>query len=320
MRLDEACERAFARHETFHPRYGWIKKAVDAARRNDDLFNRDDAVVEMGVGKNMVRSIRHWGLAFKVLEPVPGSNPRRPSLQPSALGQALMGSHGADPYLELPGSLWLLHWYLLAPRSQAPVWWTAFNEFPAVEFTEEQLLQFVSDRMSNFGSPNQTSIKKDVSVVLRMYSSGHAARATFEERVDAPFRSLGLLQPSLHDDAEYRFNMGVKPTLPALVFAACVLDFAGRLEATERVISLSRALAEPGSPGRAFKLTDDAALDLLREASQESSAISMGSAAGMPQLSLKQPPKAAAITLLAQHYADFGSTLTWPNEPSESVA
>ena len=31
MRLDESCERVFARHETFHPRYGWLKKAVDAA-------------------------------------------------------------------------------------------------------------------------------------------------------------------------------------------------------------------------------------------------------------------------------------------------
>lgn len=320
MRLDEACERVFARHETFHPRYGWIKKSVDAAGGTDDLFNREDAVVEMGVGKNMVKSIRHWGLAFKVLEPDPASSTRRPRLRPSPVGKAWFGEAGADPYMELPGTHWFMHWLLLAPTSQAPAWWVAFNEFPAVEFTEEQLLQFVSDRVSDFGAPNPTSVKKDVGLILRMYSSGHAVRATFEDKIDAPFRDLGLLQPSVHESSQYRFNIGPKPNLPARVFAATVLDFAGRLDSTGRVVSVSRALAEPGSPGRAFKLTDAAALDLLREASDRSPRITMGSSAGMPQLIVDRPPREAAAALLREHYSDYGASLEWAPTPTEAVA
>ena len=38
--------------------------------------------------------------------------------------------------MEDPGTLWLLHWLLLAPKSQLLVWWLAFNEFNAVEFAE----------------------------------------------------------------------------------------------------------------------------------------------------------------------------------------
>ncbi len=52
----------FAGHETFTLRYGWLKKAVDATQERQDLFLQDDALVTLGVGKIMVRSIRHWEL------------------------------------------------------------------------------------------------------------------------------------------------------------------------------------------------------------------------------------------------------------------
>ena len=48
---------AFARHETFHPRFGWFKKGYDLALGDAQVFLRDDAPVRLGVGKNMVRSL-----------------------------------------------------------------------------------------------------------------------------------------------------------------------------------------------------------------------------------------------------------------------
>jgi hypothetical protein len=44
---------AFARHETFHPRFGWLKKGFDAAVRDQHIFTREEAPVILGVGKNM---------------------------------------------------------------------------------------------------------------------------------------------------------------------------------------------------------------------------------------------------------------------------
>jgi hypothetical protein len=57
----------FARHETFHPRFGWLKKGFDRASEDSEVFLREDAPVQLGVGKNMVRSIRYWCVAFKLL-------------------------------------------------------------------------------------------------------------------------------------------------------------------------------------------------------------------------------------------------------------
>ena len=56
MRLSEAAEPTFARHETFHPRYGWFRKAVAFSAGDPGIFTREDAPVRIGVGKNMVRS------------------------------------------------------------------------------------------------------------------------------------------------------------------------------------------------------------------------------------------------------------------------
>jgi hypothetical protein len=113
----------FAGHETFTLRYGWLKKAVDAARERQDIFLQDDALVTLGVGKNMVRSIRHWGLVTGILEEsndVPNNRGR--FIRPSALGDLLFGPRGLDPYLEEVGTLWLIHWQL-AEIPDGPTTW-----------------------------------------------------------------------------------------------------------------------------------------------------------------------------------------------------
>ena len=58
---------AFGRHETFALRYGWLPKGFQAAVRNPKIFLDDLATVELGVGKNMVKSIRHWLRATQMM-------------------------------------------------------------------------------------------------------------------------------------------------------------------------------------------------------------------------------------------------------------
>ena len=140
MRLVDAALPTFAKHETFHPRYGWFRKTYKAAADNPYVFTQENAPVELGVGKNMVRAIRFWGLAAKlIVEDPKAPNKRVKGCVPTRIGHAIFGEAGWDPYMEDPGTLWLLHWLLLAPLSRLPVWWLVFNEFAAVEFTDDDL-------------------------------------------------------------------------------------------------------------------------------------------------------------------------------------
>lgn len=102
----------FSGHETFAFRYGWLKKGADVIMEQPDLFGRDEAMAALGVGKNMVRSIRYWCLATGVAEEEarPGSRARNLAL--TDLGRALLVEPGWDSFLEDDSSLWLLHWGL----------------------------------------------------------------------------------------------------------------------------------------------------------------------------------------------------------------
>ena len=92
----------------------------------------------------MVRAIRYWGEASTLLKEVKPPKERLTAASPTRRGDALLDPEaGADPYLELSGSLWLLHWWMLAPtpHSMVPLAWYAFNVFRPQEFNASDLEQ-----------------------------------------------------------------------------------------------------------------------------------------------------------------------------------
>ena len=72
---NEATKGHFTGHETFPLRYLWLYKAYEKIARplseenlRKNPFSDPDAIVNFGVGKNMVNSIRHWALACNIIE------------------------------------------------------------------------------------------------------------------------------------------------------------------------------------------------------------------------------------------------------------
>jgi hypothetical protein len=105
----------FSGHESFACRYAWLPKAYRAISEDPVAFADDErAMVQMGVGKNMVRSIRFWIEAMGV-----ATGGRGKSFEVSALGHAILGENGFDPYLEDLRTLWLLHWNLSSRKENA---------------------------------------------------------------------------------------------------------------------------------------------------------------------------------------------------------
>jgi hypothetical protein len=308
MRLDQATTPTFAHHQTFHPRFGWLKKGFTAAEHDPGIFLSDDATVRLGVGKNMVAAIRFWTTAFRVLERVPApDNQRVWHSHPTPLGKALLDEQtGYDPYFEDPATLWVLHWHLVSAESDVPVWWSTFNDFTSLEFSEAQLTNFVTDEVlaTSWDAPNTNSISKDVDCLLHMYAPRTArARQGIDELLDSPFRELGLIVAAPGSQGRYRFNRGLKPGLSPEVLVYACLDYLARNEPDARTATLTHLTNDPGTPGRLLKLTEDVMHRAFLSIAERFEQLSVSSPAGAPQLAFDGDPGELAGALLHAHYA-----------------
>jgi Protein of unknown function (DUF4007) len=309
--LATAAAPSFARHETFHPRFGWLRKAVTESAKAGDVFVDDEATVKLGVGKNMVNAIRYWGLAFKILEQK--ANPERPRVPltvPSAFGMRLLSDDGWDPYLEDAASLWLLHWKLLSPKCYAPVWWVAFNDFTAIQFNESQLTAHVLELAAAAGWPTvvEASVKKDVDCLIRTYTVRRHGRQSLDDILDCPFRELGLIEAATGEEGRrWRFVVGEKPGLPDEIVAHAALDYAALSSDGARSISIARLAHDPGSPGAAFRLNETALFNALSRAAISSESLRVAEPGGLRQLLFDDDPAAIADRVLTGYYVRWAA-------------
>ncbi len=176
---------SFSGHESFFCKPLWLKKAYDALVQGVN-FTSPDAVAALGVGKNMVASIRYWFRSFGLIE----------SDKPTALAISIFDSdNGYDPYLEDEGTLWLLHYYILT-KKVASLYHLTFLDFQREkrEFDRNQLLAFVR-RKCNVPEQknvyNENTVKKDIGVLLHNYVTPSELRSN--EDFSAIFLDLGLI-------------------------------------------------------------------------------------------------------------------------------
>jgi Protein of unknown function (DUF4007) len=252
---------SFAGHETFVFRYAWLTKAVEAVQTDPEIFSRDNAIVRLGVGKNMVRSIRHWGLATGVLQEEPKS--RGTILSVSEFGQFLLGEQGRDRYLEDQATLWLLHWQLISNQTRCTAWRWAFSALPSNEFTRATLQDALIEVAKRAGdkSPSESSVRRDVEVFVRTYVASRFSSSTVpEESLDCPLVELDLLDES---NGLIRFVRGPKNTLPDEVFAFAVADFWRSTASNRQTLSFSDLSYGIGAPGNAFKLDENSLVERL---------------------------------------------------------
>ena len=256
---DEVEKHRFTGHETFPFRYTWLPKGVQGVEKHGELFTLDEAMVILGVGKNMVASIRHWCEALGLIE----SSLRR-QYKPTELGKHLFLHDGWDPYLEDPATLWLLHWQLVRRPNYASTWHLAFTRFNKNPFTSAELVEWLLKLVAQASNSRatHTSLRRDVEVFLRTYVPSQATRdLPVEETFDCPLVELGLLRRVERD--LYQFARGPKPTLVDAIFIYALLDFWESTSPSQRTISFETLLHGAGSPGGAFKLSENALVERL---------------------------------------------------------
>jgi hypothetical protein len=306
MRLEAACSDTFARHETFHPRFGWFRKAFVAAADDPNVFLVDDATVRLGVGKNMVRSLRFWGTASHLLVENALDGTRQHNSRPTNVAAALLQPDGLDPYMEDIATWWWLHWLLVGPDCQLPVWWIILHELSVVELDEDVLLQACQQVLeaSAWDVPHESSIAKDISVFVRTYGNVTSSRVKFDDQFGCPLRDLNLLVAS--PSGGYRLANERPASLPGAVVLTALLDHATMQPDAANTISLARLATDPGAPGRAFRLNDTDLVDLIEPLVAQTDGLSLTAPAGAPQLGWSADPGEIAQTVVADYYGHDG--------------
>lgn len=194
----------------------------------------------VGINPYKVESLRGWFCKLGL------GSVNRQGYHLSDFG-ALVAEH--DPDLVRPGTLWLLHYFLVSEHAErAEVWHRCFNEFlfAGKTFTHEELREYVKRALPE-QPENRDAVRKDATELVKTYSDPKA------------LGDLGILSKQ----PERRFRAALaKP--PELLITAYVLftTWQRRYPGLD-TIRLSQIANEPEFLGRVFVATATQVRDMV---------------------------------------------------------
>ncbi len=273
-------------HESFPCKTLWLTKGYNFTT-NGGNFNASDAVIALGVGKNMVSSIRYWLKVFALTE----------QDKPTDIADYLFDKFkGVDKYIESLGTLWLLH-YLLVSSKEATLYHIAFVQFQKERktFERDQLINFVKRLMIEDGKDktfNVNTAKKDVGVLLQNYTQPYKPKS-FED-YSSLLIDLDLIRVE-EGGKSFAFNIEGKRTVPLEMFLYAILQEKGK----DKSVSYD-TLQEIGLM---FCMTDAEVIGMAQAIGEKyPEYVQYSDNAGIRQLLFKEGSSLKGIDVLEKYY------------------
>lgn len=309
----------FTGHDTFPLRYGWLHKAANYLNFGGSFqtSNEDktrDAIVKLGVGKNMVNAIRYWAEASSIIKAITESNSTYHEM--TEFGALVFGDkheEGKDPYLENLGSIWLLHFHLNYNADLLTSYRYFFNYSNVQHFEKSKLLADCSETAQKLISNeigNENTLKKDIDCFLNTYSkrfktSNSKKKAEVDEdHFTSPLSELNLIQDN--GGGFYVSDLTERPELPVEIFIYALAIFALQETLLSNVtnIDFESLLSKPNSPGRIFRLSETGLGQKLDEAQEFSQGdISWIDSLGLRQVQVSKELMNNSLSLLEKYYS-----------------
>jgi hypothetical protein len=254
-------------------------------------FNDEDAVVQLGVGKNMVSSIRFWLKAFNIIDNKD---------IPTEFGKRLFDNeNGYDPFLEDEASLWLLHYHLVK-NNFASIYSIIFNEFRKEKlfFNKETFVNYVkrigeSNPDLNF---NENTVAKDFIVFANLYKNEPESK-DIEDSFSGILSEIELLKTTGKGKEEQFFIENVeRDNLPEAVVLFTILVNSNYGNS----ISLNSLEFDLNSPGSIFALNRSGLMNKISDIVDKFKDITFTDQAGIKELQFKK--KSDAYKILDTYY------------------
>ena len=317
LQKDIGMKPKFSGHDTFPLRYGWLHKAVNLLASNENLpRNADetarDAIVELGVGRNMVNAIKYWADMTGVLSTSTANG--RHALKVTDLGKFIFDREGGiqsgvDPYLEDIGSIWLIHFHLNFDDRALTSYRYFFNFCNYQSFEKTKLIDEVytsAASLTGLEPGKKSTIKKDVDCFLQSYiTKSRLSRNVDEDHFSSPLAELGLIREI--SNGYLVSELSERRSLPPEIFAYALCSFIEKETKESKVnfIDFDSLLSKPGSPGRIFRMSEPGLSIALDKASKISNgAISWTDSLGLRQIVISESLKTKYRDFVESYYGN----------------
>lgn len=178
----------FSGHETFHCKEQWLIKGLQLIEIQIDKgkINEEIEIQELGVGKNMVKSIQHWLRAFGWVN------------EDNQISELAAIIYKNDPHLENDNSSWILQ-YSLCNENYASIFriilYDYFSDKVTNEFSETSLVNYITRKLQKdkLKPVAENTLRADIKVFIKTYLSPKKNIKTVEDDFNAPLLPLGLI-------------------------------------------------------------------------------------------------------------------------------
>ncbi|MBF0598180.1 DUF4007 family protein [Faecalibacter rhinopitheci] len=276
----------FSGHDTFHCKQQWLLKGFN----NPNFSNVSESIISLGVGKNMVSSVKYWLEAFGITNENNLTEFSNLIFSPE---------EGLDRYLENEGTLWLLQ-YKLCQKKYASIFQLLFTEYfddkVNYEFSEDKVIKFILNKLEINGvkSISENTLSNDFKVLTRTYLSSSKDIKNIEEEFNAPLLELNLIEKI--ESHKYILNK-INRSIPLAILGYCILDMTQEQNSTSlKLEEIKRTI------GNYFCITNKCLEDLLSQLNEISDVFVYTDHAGTATLDIKQNTIELREELLKKYY------------------
>ena len=196
-------------HESFYPREGWLTKGITSLAESPEIFysaNVIKAIDALGIGANMVKSLRYWLLYFGLADIVE----RGQKLQLSELGRVILKN---DPFIQHKSTLWLLH---INSICNAPLWSACCKSSEMPGYSKDYLLQKLESFVKS--ESDKTYSTKTCASYIEVFVNTYVRTPSLdvEGNLQSPLSKLKLLN---YNNKEISFrSINTEDIDPLLIF------------------------------------------------------------------------------------------------------
>lgn len=248
---------SFGQHQSFYLRERWLSKGIKELRNCENFFNQSGNFEKIGLGKNMVDSLKFWmGSSGVIFE-------ENKKIIISKLGELI---YTYDKSIKNSFTKLLIHYKLTTNDNHnnkycSTVLYWLFNEFDETVFNRE----LASDYFYRWVDRNikrditRKSIDKDLSMALLLYTAQNESGDP-EEVTISPLSDLHILK---RDDRRYIKVENDGDDIPAEIILVYMIDY--YVKTGISYISIDELLKEKGSIGKILNISRSIIINKLDE-------------------------------------------------------